>query len=330
MASDDGGDRREGAAARLFLRRRQRRTAARGRHVAAELEFYGFNDAAVEITSDDVFRDAWIGYLAQAVRPLFLNGNDPVTGLPAYGGAFLRQANVWGAVHEGCFRGEAGLQTERRDRWRSYETSLLANTELHKLSVCFMIGTPTIPSRLYALASWWLSYDPQWSVMAPIDPVPGGSAILPETELVPAYPLRTAHHSIDELREDTGVYVREFARCYLRGSPVGACAAFVNPSLRPMQMPHSASRYHRALVLDDRDLLRGGRVSWNHDVPTIIPASTGSSSSTAADAAHRRTRRTTWSVTSRAKHVRENYERPASTRQGAVRRGPMRHKADGN
>jgi|SRR5579884_451427 len=236
-------------------------------------EFYDFNEAGSEITSDEVFRDAWTGYLAQSVRPLVLNGYDPTSGLPAYGGAFLRPAFVWGEVHEGCFRGAGGLETERRDRWTVEEASLLANTALRKLAVCFMMGSPTPPARLYALASWWLGYDPQWSVMAPIDPVPGGSSLLPETELVPAYPLRTARSSADELRDATGVYVREFGRCYLRGVPAGPCAAFVNPTLRPLEMPRAAARYRHALVLDDRDVPRGGRVSWTGPVPAILPAS---------------------------------------------------------
>lgn len=235
-------------------------------------EFYDFDDAGVEITSDAVFRDAWIAYLGQAVRPLVVNGYDSGTGLPSYGGAFLRPSFVWGEVHEGCFRNSGGLKTERRDGWPAEQAGLLANTALHKIAVCFMMGTPTVSSRLYALASWWLSYDPQWSVMAPIDPIPGGSALLPETELVPAYPVRTARSSADELRDASGVYVREFRRCYLRGVPAGPCAAFVNPSFRVLDMPHAAARYRHALVLDDRDLLRGGRVAWTGPVPAVLPA----------------------------------------------------------
>jgi hypothetical protein len=236
-------------------------------------EFYGFNEAGTEITSDTVFRDAWIAYLTSAVRPVVINGNDPVTGEPAYDGAFLRAPRVWGAVHEGCFRGGGGLQTDRNDRWRSYADSLLSNTALHKLAICFMMGTPTPQTRVYALASWWLTYDPEWSVAGPIDAIPDQSALLPEIELVPGGPLRTARR-IRELRDPSGAYVREFRGCFQRGEPIGGCAALVNPSAREVPVPPVAARYSRALVLGNDDLPHGGRAAWAAPPPrSIAPGS---------------------------------------------------------
>jgi len=232
-------------------------------------QFYDFNDAGVEITSDAVFRDAWPAYLVSAVRPMVINGTDPDTGLPSYGGAFLRSPRILGTVFEGCLRGRGGSKTDRHDDWRHDADSLLAHTALHKLAVCFMMGTPTPENRLYALASWWTTYDSQWSVAASIDPVPGQSALLPEFDIVPASPIRTVAR-VRDLRSETGAYVREFAACYQNGRPIGACAAIVNPSGSPVAMPQLPMRYGRTLALDGGDILHGGRAVWNAGVPSRV------------------------------------------------------------
>ncbi|MEA2687708.1 MAG: hypothetical protein QOD51_315, partial [Candidatus Eremiobacteraeota bacterium] len=176
--------------------------------------FYNFNDAGTEITSDAEFRDAWIAYITSAPRPLIVNGYDAGTGLPSFGGAILRARGVLGAMREDCFRSGDGLKTDSGDRWRFESDSLLANTALQRYAVCFMMGTPTPPNRLYALASWWITYDPRWSVAAPIDPIPSQSAILPELDIVPRSPLRTATSQVAALRAGDGTYVREFGACY--------------------------------------------------------------------------------------------------------------------
>ncbi len=236
-------------------------------------EFYDFNDAGVEITSDDVFRDQWIAYLSYAVRPLILNGNDPTYNKPSYGGAFLRPPFVWGAAHEGCFRpGRGPVVSEGHGDWLSEEDGLLAETSMRKYAICLMLGTPEPEARIYALASWWLTYDPQWSVAAPIDPVPGGSSLLPEYAIVPGYPLRTPRASAAELRTSTGAYLREFAGCYVSGKLIGGCAAVVNPSAHDVAMPPTAGRYAHALTVNRPDLLHGGRADWIRGTPQRIAA----------------------------------------------------------
>ncbi|MDQ6941136.1 MAG: hypothetical protein M3169_01315 [Candidatus Eremiobacteraeota bacterium] len=231
--------------------------------------FYNFNDAGTEIQSDDEFRDAWIGYLGVAPRPLFINGFDSGTGLPSYGGAFLRAPNVVGELHESCFRAPEGVATDARDHWRYVADSLLANTALHRYAVCFMMGTPTPQARTYALASWWITYDARYSIAAPIDVRPGQSAVFAEFGIVPRAPLRSARGRVAALR-DGGAYVREFAVCYERRAPVGPCAAIVNPSAQPVPLPHLSLRYGHALVLDDADVFSGGRAAFTGAVPTML------------------------------------------------------------
>jgi hypothetical protein len=233
-------------------------------------EFYNFNDAGTEIQSDEEFRDAWIGYITAAPRPLILNGYDAGTGLPSYGGAFLRAPGVLGEVHESCFRAPEGINTDAGDRWRFNADSLLANTAMQRYAVCFMMGRPTPATRAYALASWWITYDPRWSVAAPIDPIAGRSALLPELDLVPRLPLRSAAEHVSVLRTGAGAYVREFAACYDAGVRGGPCAAVVNPTVREIPLPQFAQRYGHALVLDDADVLSGGRARWTGPVPASL------------------------------------------------------------
>ncbi len=207
--------------------------------------------------------------MRESALPLIINGSDPVTGQPAYGGAFLRQPFVRGAVHEGCLRDEHGPKTERRDGWRNDVESLLANTKLQRWAVCFMLGAPTPENRVYALASWWLTYDARWSVAAPIDPVPSQSALLPEYGIVPASPVRTALR-VRDLRAESGAYVREFAGCYEHRTFVGGCAAIVNPAQQAVAFPRLAGRYRRTLALTGGDVMHGGAATWNPGLPHML------------------------------------------------------------
>ena len=234
--------------------------------------FYDFNDPGVEIRDDATFVRAAAAMLGSAARPVIVNGADPETGAPAYGGAYLLAPRVWGAAHEGCFRNGDRVLTDAKDAWRSEEDSLLAVSLLQRYTVCFMMGTPTPANRTYALASWWITYDPRWSVAAPIDPVPNASAILPEYDIVPRAPLRTAARTVRELRDGGGAYVREFGACYQAGRAIGPCAAVVNPTANALAVPRLHERYGAALVLDARDALSGGTASWRRGPPGEVGA----------------------------------------------------------
>jgi hypothetical protein len=229
-------------------------------------QFYDFNEAGVEIRSDEQFRDAWIGYLAESALPMVLNGSDPNTARAAYGGAFLRQPFVRGSAHEGCFRHEGGVKTLRGDSWTNEGDALLENARFHKWGLCFMTGIPNAANRLYAVASWWISYDPQWSVAVPVEAVPGQSSLLPEYSIVPRFPLRTAVEHVSALRIGGGAFAREFGACYQERRLVGACATVVNPSANAVPMPALQGTYRRTLVLSDGDVFHG-TASWVPGVP---------------------------------------------------------------
>jgi hypothetical protein len=234
-------------------------------------QFYDFNAAGVEIRSDEAFRDAWISYLGESALPLILNGSDPVTELAPYGGAFLRPPFVRGNVHEGCLRENSGLKMLKGEGgWSGQQDALLDVARMHRWAICFMIGTPTPENRLYSLASWWLTYDPLWSVAAPIDAIPSQTSLLPEYSLVPRFPTRSAVAHVGALLTQTGAFAREFAGCYQNRTLIGGCAAIVNPSGRAVAVPHLEQTYHRSLVLTGGDVISGGALTWSPGIPSSL------------------------------------------------------------
>jgi hypothetical protein len=228
---------------------------------AASGMFYGFNAPGVEIAGDAAWIAGEDGLFSATPRRLILNGGDGFG--PAYGGAFLRNPNVAGANHEGCFnsayyRGPVG---DDNGLWERQANGLLADLPFRKYSLCMMNGDPAPAARLYALASWWLTYEPQYSVAAPIAPAADGNAVFPEFDIVPTRPRETAGANVRDLARG-GVFVREFAACFQRGVPLGGCAAIVNPSASARALPRLSGRYTRALVLADASSAAGGNVRW--------------------------------------------------------------------
>ena len=99
-----------------------------------------------------------------------------------------------GANHEECFNSAAygGRVSNAKGAWADEADGLLADLPFRKYSLCMMNGPPAAGNRLYALASWWLTYDPRYSVAAPISPAPDGNAVFPEYAIVPSVPKESA------------------------------------------------------------------------------------------------------------------------------------------
>jgi hypothetical protein len=234
--------------------------------------FWDFNEAGVEIQRDLDYRDAMIAYLSEAALPLIINGGDP-NDTAAYGGAFVRLPFVRGNIHEACYRDDAGVRAFDRG-WKYRSDAMLANIALRRWSFCYMDGPPRLERRLYALASWWLVYDPQWTVAAPIQHA-AKSSLLPEYSIVPRFPSRTAVTHVEELQAPTGAFAREFGGCYQERRFIGGCATVVNPTTLPVAMPPLAGRYRHALELRGDDVLAGGTYAWVvRTPPAALPPTT--------------------------------------------------------
>ena len=236
--------------------------------------FWGFNAPAVEITTDAQFIPANRKMLASAAKPVILNGIDPASLMPSYNGAWLDSPNVAGQNYEGCYADNAGVAGDHSGRWVNQSNSLLATFAHHALGVCMLFATPTPANRIYDVASWWMTYDEQYSVIAPYPdrPLSDGFTVVPEFEIVPRRPLTSASTDIAALRSATGAYVREFAACYQAGAPIGPCAAVVNPTSSPVALPSLSGRYASTLAVDDKSLYSGGKATWGGPVPATLPA----------------------------------------------------------
>ncbi len=229
----------------------------------------GFNAPGVEIRSDEEYITGFTAMLHAAGKPLMINGGDPRGTGPAYGGRFLDLPFVMSEQQEGCFNnGGHYLYSDKDDKFQREENALLAVMSHRKAAVCFPTGDTTPAHRMYAYASWLLTYDPRYSVYLMAVKQSDGPSLYPETELVPLAP-RATPGAIDDLRRGA-VYVREFGACAIAGRTIGACAALVNPSDRAAAVPALAARYEHHVALDAQSLYHGGRARVEPGAPQAL------------------------------------------------------------
>ncbi|HEX3550203.1 MAG TPA: hypothetical protein VHT53_07510 [Candidatus Elarobacter sp.] len=234
--------------------------------------FYGFNAPAVETTTDAAFIPAEKAMLAASAKPVILNGSTPYTMQPSYNGTWLDAPNVAAQNFEGCYSDGSGVAGASNNRWVYQSNAILATFAHHVPAVCMMYATPTPANRVYEMASWWMTYDPQYSVAAPYTsfPLSDGYTVVPEFDIVPRQPLQTASSDISSLRSANGAYVREFASCYQWAVPIGGCAAVVNPTNATVTLPALRQQYAHALVLDDASEYTGGKANWTGTIPATL------------------------------------------------------------
>ena len=104
---------------------------------------------------------------------------------------------------------------------------------------------------------------------------PSGLHVFPETKLVPTSPL-SSPSSVSSLQTG-GVYVREYAACYIGGSSIGHCAAVVNSSSSSSyNMPSLSQSYSHTMALSGYGIIDGGSVSASGPAPpSSLPPNTG-------------------------------------------------------
>jgi hypothetical protein len=193
--------------------------------------------------------------------------------------ALLSATNALGGMYEGCLYSFNPIHPlSGGDEWTILENEQLLTVAQHKLFVCNAAGTRPadvmIDQRIYVYASFLLTYDPNYSVIEEQFSVPSHLHVMPEFQLVALDPKAPQPGQVDVLRTPGGAYQREFARCYIAGSPVGACAVAVNPDY---DAAHSVdlSGYHRTIVLNGSGVMDGGTIGTNGPPPpsTLGPVS---------------------------------------------------------
>jgi hypothetical protein len=137
-----------------------------------------------------------------------------------------------------------------------------------------MKADQSIDLRQYWEASFLLSYDVKSSMVRQKFENPSGFELNPETELVVLDPVVGAPNDVNGLKTSTGAYAREYRSCYIKGSPVGPCAAVVNPD-KSSTVGFPFSNYHHTLVMNGGGILDGGTISTSGPAPGDLGPMTG-------------------------------------------------------
>jgi len=231
-----------------------------------------------EIQTDSQWQSAEDNLLQNHVKPTIVNGSDIYTFLPAYGGAFLH-GNVVGQNLEGCFSQSPFGNYQLDDKygvWLLEARALFATTHLcHKREMCMAEnGTATdqaAPSaRIYQYASWLITYDPTYSVMAPETTNFKNYTGWPEYQMVPyaSAPAEPSTYSKDGM-----LFERDFSQCDYQGHNIGSCSAFVNTDSTHNETLPSNLLYELTLPDKDESWPQGAGVAFRQVLnPPVVLA----------------------------------------------------------
>jgi hypothetical protein len=232
------------------------------------MSLYRFNGKPVEITTDAEYIAGMKTTMAQSALPTVINGY--MNGNPVQEEQYIGATNIAAIYGESCFTTYSGIYTGQT--WTDMANALLDTTAHHMTAMCDGKGglADNRALRIYWLASWWLTYDPVYSVAGElITSTANPVYVFPEELLVPLNPVQTAT-TVSTLQTSTGAYARQFNACYYNKNWWGACAAIVNPTSSTVAMPSLTSAYHHSVVLDMNNLYTGGTVSLSTTVPSTL------------------------------------------------------------
>ena len=232
------------------------------------ISLYRFSGAPVEITTDAQYVAGMKATMAKSALPTIINGF--MNGNPVQEEEYVGATNIAAIFGESCFTTYSGLYTGQK--WIDMANALLYTTGRHYPAICVGKGglSDNRALRNYWLASWWLTYDPTYSVAGELMTSPGNVYMFAEQQLVPTRPDQVIT-DINSIRWWTGAYVRRFEACYYLQHPWGYCAAVVNPSsTSSAAIPRLPVTYHHSLALDGNNLYGGGKASLSTSVPTSL------------------------------------------------------------
>ncbi len=223
---------------------------------------------------------AWLSY-GQAINqispvPVIFNGLSSLNGeSPSLSIGLLNSSNTIGGNYEHCYS-DASPAKETGWLWQAVENTELQVTAANKIFECqtrnLNAANTEIDARLYALASFLLTYNPATSVLWEQYATPSGLHVLPESQLVLLAPKVATPSNVSSLAQTGGTYGREYGQCFYAGNFVGPCAVIVNPdpaSPHPFPFP----QYTHSLVISGSGVLDGGNVATNGPPPPLsLPA----------------------------------------------------------
>lgn len=220
--------------------------------------------------SDSSWINDEIGLNQSSPLPVIFNGlskfNDEA---PSMSLGLLAGSNTVGGNLEGCY------STTSQPKlwswiWRADENTELDVAAKNKLFICLAENRAAASSetdqRLYAYASFLLTYDPSTSVYWSEFATTTGLHVMPETGLVTLDPVVSAPANVSSLEQSGGTYARQYGKCYYKGSYVGPCAVVVNSDYS-LSHPFPYSQYHHTMTLSGSGVLDGGSVSFSGPAP---------------------------------------------------------------
>jgi len=204
--------------------------------------------------------------------PIVFNGLSGLSGhAVSLSTGLLSGSNVIGGDFEGCY------SSADQPKMTGWLWSAIEDTELYAASqgkAFECLGTDEnaaasqLDARLFAYASFLLTYDPSRDILWELESTPSGFHVFPESELVALQPKVSEPADVSSLLLTGGAYGREYAACYIHGAFVGPCAVAINPSSASVPFPFVA--YQHSVVLAGADVLEGGTISTTGAAPTTL------------------------------------------------------------
>jgi len=204
--------------------------------------------------------------------PVMFNGLGELNGQqPSQSLAYLNNSNTIGGNFEYCYSSSANPKINGWV-WQATENTELQIAATNRLFEC-QLRNLTDPStqtdaRIYAIASFFLTYNPATSILWEEFPTASGLHVLPESQFVMLQPKVAAPASVIGLQTSGGTYAREYAQCFYAGKFVGPCAVVINAdngTTHPFPFP----QYTHTLTLSGGGVLEGGSVSTSGPAPPI-------------------------------------------------------------
>lgn len=193
---------------------------------------------------------------------------------PSLSISLLNGSNTIGAVYEHCYSDNTFLE-ETGWLWQAVENTEIQVGAKGKAFWCMLRNSnsaaSSIAPRIYALASFLLTYNPTKSVLWEEFSTPSGFHVMPESQFVPQSPSISTPSSIASLKQSGGTYARQYGACYYNGNSVGRCAIVVNADTSAHPFPYSG--YGHSLSLSGSGIVDGYSVSLSGSAPSSsVPA----------------------------------------------------------
>jgi len=204
-----------------------------------------------------------------APRPVIINGLNVLDGQnPSLSIGLLASSNTIGGNFEGCYT-YAGDPENGGWLWVTEENTELEVNAQGKMYSCMERYTDAASSntaaRIYAYASFLLTYNPSLDVLWEEFATPSGFHVFPEEQIVALDPVVATPSTVAGLVQPGGAYGRQYAECFIAGKFVGSCAVAVNSS--GASEPFPFPQYTHTLTLSGNGVLDGGSLSTSGAAP---------------------------------------------------------------